>query len=391
MNVPEAVRIQAVDAVPLAAPPRAGADLDTSSHTVVVRVRDEEGRVGIGEADAPPVAVRELVAMDDLFDWSRGLRNVLVGRDPFELAALHADMSAATAYHGRRGLGVHALSAADVALHDLVGKQLGRPSYQLLGGAARSDVRPYATLWPGGAAGRTVGNLMEEIGAQLERALALGFRAVKMEAIFGDLVTDRELVACVREARGLLGDEPTLMVDFGYRWHDWRDALWTLNRLEDCDLFFAEATLQHDDLEGHAKLARRSETRIAGGELAATSHEFREWLERAEVDVLQPDVSRSGGLTELRRIADMAARAGATVVPHAWKTGITAAATRHFQAATANVPFVETLVPELWPSPLRAELTTPEPTVEDGAIPLPTAPGLGIELVEETVERYRVD
>jgi L-alanine-DL-glutamate epimerase-like enolase superfamily enzyme len=391
VTVPAGTLVAAVDAIPLAAPPRAGADLDTSSHTVVVRVWDESGRTGIGEADAPPTVVSELVVMDDLFDWSRGLRGVLLGRDPFELAALHADLAAATAYHGRRGLGVHALSAVDVALHDLVAKQLGRPVYQLLGGAARREIRPYATLWPGGARGRTIRELMDEILAQLERALALGFRAVKMEAIFGDLVSDRELVRCVGEVRRLLGDEATFIVDFGYRWHDWRDALWTLNRLEEHDLFFAEATLQHDDLAGHAKLARRSETRIAGGEMAATIHEFREWLERGQVDVLQPDVGRSGGLTELRRIAEMAALAGATVVPHAWKTGITAAATRHFQAATANVPFVETLVPELWPSPLRVELTTPEPVVADGVIPLPTEPGLGIELVAETVERYRVD
>lgn len=389
--MPTDTSIAAVDAIRLAAPPRAGADLDTSSHTLVVRVHDEAGRIGIGETDAPPTVVRELVLMDDLFDWSRGLRNVLLGRDAFELSALHAAVTAATAYHGRRGLGVHALSAVDVALHDLVGKQLGRPAYQLLGGAVRTEITPYATLWPGGAAGRTIGELMDEIAAQLERALGLGFRAVKMEAIFDRLVSDRELVRCVREVRRLLGDEATLMVDFGYRWHDWRDALWTLNRLEGCDLFFAEATLQHDDLAGHAKLARRSATRIAGGEMAATVHEYREWLERGHVDVLQPDVGRSGGLTELRRIADMAALAGATVVPHAWKTGITAAATRHFQAATANVPFVETLVPELWPSPLRIELTTPEPVVENGAIALPTEPGLGIALVDAAVERYRVD
>ena len=104
----------------------------------------------------------------------------------------------------------------------------------------------------------------------------------------------------------MLGGDVTMMVDFGYRWHDWRDALWTLSRVEDCDVYFAEATLQHDDLDGHRKLAERVETRIGGAEFAATVHECREWLERGGVDVLQPDINRCGGLTEIRRIAELA-------------------------------------------------------------------------------------
>jgi L-alanine-DL-glutamate epimerase-like enolase superfamily enzyme len=232
---------------------------------------------------------------------------------------------------------------------------------------------------------------MDAIAAQFERALALGFRAVKMEVVFGDLVTDRELAGCIREGRRLLGADVTMMVDFGYRWSDWRDALWLLRRVEDCDVYFAEASLQHDDLAGHAKLAARVEMRVAGAEFAATVAECREWLERGRVDVLQPDVNRCGGLTELRKIALLAELAGASVVPHGWKTGITVAAALHFQAATANAPYVELLHPKLYESPLRAELVRPEPVVQDGAISLPTAPGLGIELVEDAVERYRVE
>jgi L-rhamnonate dehydratase len=378
-----------VEAIPLRAAPKDPADLDSSSETILVRLTDEAGRTGIGEADAPPAVVRELVLMDDLFAWSRGLRNVLLGRDSFELGALHDELYAATICHGRRGLGVHALSAVDIALHDLVGKQLGRPAYQLLGGARRSALTPYATIWPGAVKGRALGEMMDAVAAQFERALALGFRAVKMEVIFGDLATDRELVECIREGRRLLGADVTMLVDFGYRWSDWRDALWVLRRVEDCGLYLAEATLQHDDLAGHAKLAERVEMRVAGAEFAATVAECREWLERGGVDVLQPDVNRCGGLTELRKIAFLAELAGASVVPHGWKTGITVAAALHFHAATANAPYVEMLHPELYESPLRAELVRPEPTVRGGAIALPTEPGLGIELVEGAVERYR--
>ncbi len=387
---PHVSRIAEVEAIPLRAAPADPSDLDGSGETLVVRIFDEDGRAGIGETDAPIGAVRELILMDDVFAWSRGLRSALLGEEPFEIAALHQRLYEETIYHGRRGLGIHALSAVDIALHDLVGKQLGRPAYQLLGGARRGAITPYATIWPGGVKGRTLDEMMEAIAAQFRRALELGFRAVKMEVVFGDLVTDRELVECIREGRRLLGEEITLAIDFGYRWNDWRSALWVLERVEDCDIYFAEATLQHDDLEGHARLADRVETRVAGAEFAATVHECREWLERGQVDVLQPDVNRCGGLTELRRIAELAALHGAFVIPHGWKTGITTAAERHFQAATENAPFIETLSPELYASPLRAELVRPEPAVADGRIALPTEPGLGIELVEEAVSRYRV-
>ena len=365
--------------------------LDGSTETIVVRIVDEDGRVGIGEADAPAAVVRELVLMEDLHGWSRGIRGMLVGRDPFEIGALYDALYEGTIYHGRRGLGVHALSAVDVALHDLVGKQLARPAYQLLGGARRAAIRPYATIYAGAVKGRTIGQMMDDIAVRFERALGLGFRAVKMEVLFEDLVSDRELVGCIREGRRLLGDEIAMAVDFGYRWHDWRDALWTLNRVEDCDILFAEATLQHDDLAGHAKLAARVETRVGGAEMTAGLHECREWLERGRVDVLQADIGRSGGLTEMRRIAELAALHGALVVPHGWKTGITAAASRHFQAATENVPVIETFHPELFESPLRAELVRPEPAIADGTIPLPTEPGLGIELVDDALARYRAD
>lgn len=385
------VPIAEVETIVLRVPATDATDLDGSSETILVRIVDADGRYGIGEADAPAGAVRELIQMADVHAWSRGLRGLLVGRDPFELGALYDDLYGSTIYHGRRGLGIHALSAVDIALHDLVGKQLGRPVYQLLGGARRSAITPYATIYAGAVHGRSIGQMMDDIAARFERALALGFRAVKMEVLFEDLVSDRELVGCIREGRRLLGDDTTMLIDFGYRWHDWREALWVLNRIEECAIFLAEATLQHDDLAGHAKLAQRVETRIGGAEFAATVFECREWLQRGRVDVLQPDITRCGGLSEIRRIAAMAALEGALVIPHNWKTGINAVAARHYQAATVNAPYIEMFHPDLFASPLRASLVRPEPVLRDGAMPLPTQPGLGIELVDQTVQQYRVD
>jgi L-rhamnonate dehydratase len=381
--------IARVETIALAAPPADPDDLDASRETLVIAITDTEGRTGIGEADAPARVVRELVEMDDLFAWSRGLANVLRGRDPFCRRALYADLNAATLYHGRRGLGIHALSGVDVALHDLAARQLGRPVYELLGGTRREAITPYATIWPGAVKGRTIDAMMATIGEQVATALAMGFRALKVEVVFGDLVGDRELAECIHEARRLAGADTMLAIDFGYRWGDWRDAQRLLDRCVGDDIYFAEACIQHDDVAGHAKLAARAAIRIGAAEFAATVHECREWLQ-AGVDVLQPDVARCGGLTEIARIAELASHHGAVVIPHGWKTGITAAAQRHFQAATPNCPYVEMSVPALWPSPLRAELVGPEPVVVDGRIELPTAAGLGVELRAETVDRYRL-
>jgi L-rhamnonate dehydratase len=366
-------------------------DCDGAADTVVVRLTDVDGRTGIGEADAPAEVVRAFVEMADLHVWSRGLRGLLVGRDPFPIPALWDRLYEGTIYPGRRGAGIHAISAVDMALYDLVGKQLDRPVYELLGGARRETLLPYATLFPGLPQGRSMGELEREVEALVDRALELGFRALKVEALFDDLLADDDLARLLVAIRRRLGEGPELLVDFGYRWRDWRAALRTLERAADADLYLAEATLAHDDLEGHARLAARAHTRIGGAEFAATRFECREWLERGHVDVLQPDPNRVGGLTELARVAELASHHAAMVVPHGWKTGITVAANMHAHAAMANVPMFELVSPDLWASPLRRELTGPEPELRDGLLALPCGPGLGIELDEDAVARYRTD
>jgi L-rhamnonate dehydratase len=365
--------------------------LDGASDTVIVRIRDEEGRVGIGEADAPAAVVAAYVNMPDLHLWSRGLRTLLIGQDPFPIEALWERLYEGSIYPGRRGGGIHAISAIDIALHDLVGKQLDRPAYELLGGARRTALTPYATLFPGMPQGRSMRELRDEVDRLVSRALELGFRAVKVEALFEDLVSDDDLAALIVAARRRLGPEPDLLIDFGYRWREWRSALRTLERCAEADLYLAEATLQHDDLEGHARLAARAPVAIGGAEFAATRFECREWIERARIDVLQPDPNRVGGLTEMRRTAALAAYHATLVIPHGWKTGITVAASTHLHAATPNMPRFEFVSPHLWDSPLRRDLTVPEPTLRDGELSWPQGPGLGIELDEEALAHYRTD
>ncbi|HEX4571077.1 MAG TPA: mandelate racemase/muconate lactonizing enzyme family protein [Dongiaceae bacterium] len=384
-------KIAAVEVIPVAAPDQAHNDLDGTVDTVIVRLTDEAGRTGIGETDAPPAVVKSFLEMPTAHLWSRNAGEILLGADPVETAALWQKLYEGTFWPGRRGLGIHALSAIDIALYDLAGKALGLPAYKLLGGARRERLRPYCTIYPGLAQGRPVAALMAEIGRQFEAALATGFRAVKMEVLFYDLVSDAELVGLIKEGRRMLGEGILMALDFGYRWTSWHDAKWVLDRIADCDIYFAEATLQHDDLAGHAKLAAQSAIRICGAEAAATRFEIREWLERGGVSVVQPNIGRGGGLTEIRRIAELCELHGAEVIPHGWKTGITSAAGRHFQAACPAAPLFEYVSPKVFDSPLRRELVSPEPVIKDGYMELPTAPGLGIELNEELVERWRID
>ena len=384
-------KIERLEVIPLAAPVQSADDLDGTTETVVVRVFDADGRSGIGETDAPAEVVKSFLEMPTAHLWSRNMSEVLIGAEPIELAANWQRMYEGVFWPGRRGLGVHALSAVDVALHDLAGKQHGVPAYKLMGGARRERLRPYCTIYPGLARGRSVETLMVEIGRQFEAALAAGYRAVKMEVLFYDLVTDLELAELIARGRRMLGDGVQMALDFGYRWRNWHDAKRVLDRIQDCDIFFAEATLQHDDLDGHARLAESSAIRICGAEAAATRWEIREWLERGKVGVVQPNITRAGGLTEIRRIAELCELLGAEVIPHGWKTGITAAAGRHFQAACPAAPLFEVVSPRVYDSLLRRELVSPEPEVIDGTMALPEAPGLGIELNEELVQRLRTD
>jgi L-alanine-DL-glutamate epimerase-like enolase superfamily enzyme len=384
-------KIERLEVIPLAAPVQSADDLDGTTETVVVRVFDADGRSGIGETDAPAEVVKSFLEMPTAHLWSRNMSEVLIGADPIELAANWQRMYEGVFWPGRRGLGVHALSAVDVALHDLAGKQHGVPAYKLMGGARRERLRPYCTIYPGLARGRSVETLMAEIGRQFEAALAAGYRAVKMEVLFYDLVTDLELAELIARGRRMLGEGVQMALDFGYRWRNWHDAKRVLDRIQDCDIFFAEATLQHDDLDGHARLAESSAIRICGAEAAATRWEIREWLERGKVGVVQPNITRAGGLTEIRRIAELCELLGAEVIPHGWKTGITAAAGRHFQAACPAAPLFEVVSPQVYDSLLRRELVSPEPEVIDGTMALPEAPGLGIELNEELVQRLRTD
>jgi L-alanine-DL-glutamate epimerase-like enolase superfamily enzyme len=363
----------------LAVPDLSPSKVDGAQATCLVRLIDEDGRVGIGECSGPPDTVRSLIeASSSHAFWGQGLAGLLVGQDPLEMAALWQRLYQATLVYGRRGLAINALSGIDIALHDLAARQAGVPVYKLMGGRRRERLLPYATIFPGWPRDTTIDHLMRRMAELFQQALSLGFRAVKMEVIFGELASDADLVTLIHEGRAMVGPQVTFLVDFGYRWHDWQDARWVLDRVANCDLYLAEATLQHDDLAGHAQLAKRCAMRIAGAEYATTRWEALEWIERGGVAVLQTDIIMGGGLTELRRIADLAEMHGVQLIPHGWKTGINAAAARHLHAACGSVPMIEHVPPQLYDLPLRQHLVEPEPELVDGYLAVPQSPGLGV-------------
>jgi L-rhamnonate dehydratase len=383
--------IRSVEAVIVSVPAEGNAFAETNEETVLVRVTDEDGVYGIGESPCTPRVIKAMVEQETIHFWSQGIADILVGQDPVEAQALFDRVYHASFYHGRRGTFIQAMSAVDIALHDLAGKQLGLPVYKLLGGARTDRIRPYATCYPGDIYDGPMTAIVDEVARQAEIAVEQGLRAIKVPVLFGADVRDKAVVDFTKECRSIVGDDIVLALDFGYRWWDWHDAAWTMRRIEDFDIHFAEAPLRHDDLHGYARLAAVSPVRIGGAEFAAGRWEVREWLETGGVSLVQPGVSRAGGFTELMRIAEMCELYGAQLMPHSFATGITDVANFHLQAAALTIPMVEFRSSLFGLSRLRTELVSPpEPPIIDGYVDLPTGAGLGVDLNEDFVARYTV-
>jgi L-alanine-DL-glutamate epimerase-like enolase superfamily enzyme len=362
---------------------------------VVVLVHTDEGITGIGEVDTNPWVAQAMIHARGTHVLGLGLEEMLLDQDPLNPEALWDKMYTGSFMTGRRGLGICAMGALDMALWDIRGKALGLPCWQFLGGARKTQITPYASLLPNG---RTARQYRESLVAKAKESKALGFRAGKMEVCVkgpyshNGLQEDDELIVeVVAACREAVGPDFVMMVDVCYCWTNAKEALRVLLRLEPYDIFFMETPLQLDDLEGYAFLHDHSPIRIAAGELQNTRFEFQDLMDRGKVDVAQPDVGRVGGLTEARRVCDLAADRGRLIVPHCWKTGIGIAASAHLSAATAHCPYIEFLPAPLSESALRRELVIDELKMIDGQIPLPQKPGLGIELNPEALQKYRVD
>lgn len=351
-----------------------------SENTVIVKITDENGLYGIGEADGSPECMKAFFELETEHKWLTNLKESVIGREPMAFRSIWENMYDSTRWVGMRGLGMFAISGIDMALYDLAGKQLNVPAYQLLGGANRNKIAPYYTLYPSVASDATLQEIVDTYKVLFKKARKVGAKAVKVCIMPSCPTTDKEVVWYLRALREALGDDIDMMVDCLYRWTDWQAARWVFEQLKDINLYFVEAALQHDDLVGHRKLAETLSTRLCGAEMSTTRFEAQEWLQQAGISVVQSDYNRCGGLTELIRIEELCEYHNAILMPHNWKTGITSAAARHFGAAMKNAHYIEYLHPEFWQGELTHNLTLNEPQIIDGYLEVSDKPGLGIEL-----------
>ena len=360
---------------------------------LVVEVHTDSGLVGIGETDVNPWIARACIEAPGTHTMGLGLAQMLVGTDPLDIEGAWERLYVGSAMNGRRGALICAMGALDIALHDIRGKAAGQPCHRHLGTTRRTGITPYASLQP------DVSNFDAYIESMVEwalRAKALGFTAAKLEITPSGPYAHKglrasrgrmgEVIAAVREA---VGDDFVLMVDVQYAFPDADTCLETIRTWEPYELFFVETPLPPDDLEGYARLSREQSIPIAAGEWLTTRFEFLDLMDRGLVSVVQPDIGRVGGLTETLRVCSLAADRGLTVVPHVWKTGISIAAAAHMAAVTPHCAFIEFLPADLCGSSLRKRLTREELRMQDGSIPLPERPGLGVELNRAALDDFR--
>lgn len=361
---------------------------------IVVFVHTDEGITGIGETDVNPWIAKACIEARSTHTMGLGLKEMLLGEDPREPERIWEKLYVGSAMNGRRGAVICAMGALDMALWDIKGKAAGKPCWQLLGDKAKPHIIPYASLQP---SGHRFEEYRDSLVAWAMRAKELGFQAGKMEVTLsgpynhsGLNEPDEKMTEVVAACRAAVGPDFVMMVDVQYTWSDVDIALRTLNDWKDFDIYFIETPLAIDDLAGYARLHDEAPMPVAAGEWQNTRFEFADLMDIGRVDVAQPDVGRVGGLTEAKRVCEMAAQRGRQIVPHCWKTGISIAATAHLAAVTPHCPYIEFMPTNLCDSQLRKDLVDDELQIIDGVIPLPENPGLGIEVNMDALRAFEV-
>lgn len=359
-----------------------------------MRVYTDEGITGIGEVECNPWVVKALVEASGYHHADRSLAELLIGQNPAHPQAIWDRLYQQSILTARRGAGIGAIGAIDMALWDIYGKASSKPIWQLLGGAVHKTVVPYASLLP---YGQTLANYRDNLIEKAKWACQAGFRAIKVEILIrgphaqpGLNETDDAIVGLVAECRSAIGPATDLLLDVGYCWSDWKHALSVIRRIERYQPYFIETPLPPDDLKGYSRLCAAADVPIAAGELLTTRFEFEQWLEHDAVDIVQPDIGRVGGITEAMRVAQLARDRGKPVIPHCWKSAIGIAATVHVAVASPGCPMIEFLPAPVSNSVLRQCLVENELEPVNGIIELPTHPGLGVTLNHEAVRKYTV-
>jgi D-galactarolactone cycloisomerase len=345
---------------------------------MIVEIETDSGLIGWGECYGP--AWITAAAVRTMAPW-------LIGQDPLRGDDLWRTLYARLRDHGQKGAVIEGLSGIDIALWDIKGKHFGAPVHQLLGGAVRLEAPAYAT----GLYRRQSGSPPEYLAEEAASYVAEGFRAVKLKVGFGV----EEDAAAARAVRDAIGPDVALMIDANHAYD--RVAATRLGRMvEDLDIAWFEEPVPPEDLEGYRALRSALSMPIAGGECEFTRFGFRDVLSAQAMDIIQPDVCAAGGLSECKKIADMAEAFGVRCNPHVWGTGIAIAAS--LQLLAVLPPHTPTSLTSLPPMlefdrtehPIRQAILTQPLTPERGVARVPEGPGLGIDIDRQALAGFSV-
>jgi L-alanine-DL-glutamate epimerase-like enolase superfamily enzyme len=341
---------------------------------VIVEILTDAGHVGIGNAALSPRLTKQCI---DVY-----LKPLLIGQDPFDTEFLWQHMYRKTMAFGRKGVGMVAISAVDIALWDILGKATNQPVFKLLGGRTKRKIPVYAS--------RLYSQPLDVLATETQKYFDEGYRAMKMRFGWGPAdgaAGMQHNVDLVRTIRGVVGDGVDVMADAYMGWNlDYARRMIPL--LEPFHLRWLEEPVIPDDLQGYVALKAMGRVPIAGGEHGFTQYEFRDMLEARAVDYIQFDTNRVGGITQARKISAMAESFGVPVVPHAGQMH-----NYHIVMASLNSPMAEYFPPvdvEVG-NELFWYIFDGEPTPQNGEIDLSDdLPGLGLTIKEDALDRFSI-
>jgi len=347
----------------------------------LLRVDTDDGISGWAEIETQPHVLKAVIdAPGDGSGFFDGLGRVAAGEDPMVPERLWDKLFTQSFYYGRRGVVLQAISGIDIACYDIMGKALDKPVHALLGEARRDRIRAYAsTLF------RDTPNAMQ---AAAQTYIDQGFTAVKFG--WGGFGQDRDNdVARVEAARNILGPKRDLMVDAGWTLPRTVDqTVSMIKAIESFDPFWVEEPCHPEDYGAYRAVAEATSANIAAGEQEGTTWGFERLILEGGVQIVQPDLSRCGGFTVAKKIIPMAVAAGRSICPHAWQSDLLTAVSLHYNAVLPESLYQEYNV---CADPLSRSLCCQRLTFQDGWLSVPQGPGLGVDINEEVVARYRVD
>ncbi len=354
--------------------PEASMQTFTFHGWLVVEILTDDGLAGIGNAALAPQVTKQVIDLH--------LKPLLIGKDPWDIEFLWQLMYRKTMAFGRRGIGMVAISAVDIALWDILGKSAKQPVYRLLGGRTKPRIPVYAS--------RLYSVELSELAAEAKRYKAEGYKAIKLR--FGWGPTDgaagmQRNVNLVQTVRETVGDGIDVMADAYMGWTlDYAKRMLPL--LEPFNLRWLEEPVIPDDVHGYAELKSYGRVPIAGGEHEFTAYGFRDLLEARALDYIQFDTNRVGGLTQARKIAALAEAYSVPVIPHAGQMH-----NYHVVMASLNSPMAEyfPVVDVEVGNELFWYIFNGEPKAKDGFIDLDeSVPGLGLTINEAALEKFEV-